>query len=122
MSIGNDFIALGQYLNERPEVAEEITAKQFSVYVSDLKELAKHIGACEKISRDSYFSLLKTFGSVWVEFFTMRENVCERVKVGEKEIPEQVIPAEPAKPEQIVAAHTEPIYEWKCPESILAGE
>lgn len=122
MSIGDDFIALGQYLNEHTVVAEEIEEEHFNVYIHDLKELAKHVGACEKVSRDSYFSLIKTFGKVKVEFFTMRENVCERVKVREREIPEQVIPAEPAKPEQIVPAHTEALYEWKCPESILQGE
>jgi hypothetical protein len=51
-----------------------------------------------------------------VDLYSSKKDICRRIQVGEKEIPEQIIPA---KPEEIIPAHTEPIYEWRCPESIL---
>lgn len=43
-----------------------------------------------------------------------KTNVCERVKVGEMEIPERVISARPAEDERVVPAHVEEVFEWRC--------
>jgi hypothetical protein len=45
-------------------------------------------------------------------------GVCQRVKVGEREVERTVIPA---KPEFVVPAHVEEVWEWRCG-SLLAGE
>jgi len=80
---------------------------------------AKAMGTVEKEADDSFFMLRKNFGSIQLEVNWWREQVCERVKVGEKVIPEQIFPA---KSEEIIPEHVENVYEWKCPESILTGK
>lgn len=115
-NIGNDFVALGEYLLSHPVAADAVGGHVINVYVTNLKAMAKHVGSCEKKVDDTYFELSKKFGVITVNFFAYRSDVCERVQVGAREIPEQILPA---KPEEVIPAHTEPIYEWKCPESIL---
>ena len=49
-----------------------------------------------------------------IEIHIFKSNVCERVKVGEREVPETVIPARPAQAEVVIPARTEEIFEWRC--------
>jgi hypothetical protein len=51
-----------------------------------------------------YFT--RRFGDLELDININKDNSCERVKVGER-----VIPAQPER--------TEPVYEWKCPDSLL---
>lgn len=37
--------------------------------------------------------------------------ICERVEVGEREVPEQIIPA---SKKRVIPARTEKLYEYKC--------
>lgn len=68
---------------------------------------------------------------VWIEYspeafpeikiHVYKSDVCERVKVGEETVPETVIPARPAEPEQVVPAYTREVWEWRCG-ALLGGD
>src|SRR6267142_3161814 len=121
MTHGESFVRLGQFLIEHPEFETTLPTTRLNFVATgegQLESLAKSFGECKKVVDDNYFILRKQFGTVEVDLFTYREQICERVKVGEKEVPEQIVPA---REEEIVPAHTEPIYEWKCPDSLLSG-
>lgn len=92
-----------------------------SIYVlgKDLPRIARQLGTCEKIANGTFFNLRKDFGPIIVEFFSYRDQVCERVSKGKKLVPETVIPA---KPEEIIAAHEVEEFEWKCPDSFLSAQ
>ncbi len=51
-----------------------------------------------------------------IRVFGFQRGVCQKVLVGCRVVPEQVIPAKPASPEEIIPEHTEDIVEWRCPE------
>lgn len=64
-------------------------------------------GKVEKVFTDYNVGFKKSFGGdVTLSVVTDRGTVCEKVKVGERHV-------------EAVEAHTEDIYEWKCPDSIL---
>jgi hypothetical protein len=78
-----------------------------------IKAYAVAFGKSKKSADESYFDLIKTFGSdITLKACFRRDDVCERVKVGEKEVQEEIIPA---TIEKVIPAHKEDIYEWKCP-------
>lgn len=59
---------------------------------------------------DELIGFTRSFGPLNLTIIAKREEVCQRVKVGEKIIParpERTLPAEPEK--------REPVYEWECP-------
>ena len=130
MTIVEGFIALAKFLRDRPELAERVANGSPTINISayegaaKLTSLTKEFGACEKTQDELFYILRKRFGPITVDLYSSKKDICRRIQVGEKEIPEQIIPAKPeeiipAKPEEIIPAHTEPIYEWRCPESIL---
>lgn len=64
-------------------------------------------GQVKKNYAGDYFWLTKEFGGgVKMEWNCPRQEVCEKVKVGEK-----VVPAQPERVEEV--------FEWKCHDSIL---
>ncbi len=75
---------------------------------ADVDTLARAMAPCKKEVGKGYFSLTRDFGSVELSINFDREQVCERIVVGSKEVPEQTI-----------KAHTEDLVEWKCPDGIL---
>lgn len=82
----------------------------------------------KKTIGDSLYALEKRFcktPEVFLQWVVNREAVCQRVKVGEKELPAEPEMVLPAKPEVIIPAkpaRVEPIYEWKCPPSLLEAQ
>lgn len=61
----------------------------------------------------------REFGPFVLSAYTARENVCERVVVGTKVIPETVIPA---RDETVIEEHVEEIVEWKCAPILAPAE
>ena len=108
---------MADFFESHPEV--ETPSGEFSVYSRDLKRTAASIGSFDKVINGTWFELKKTFGPITVSWFNTRSNVCERVSKGTKIVPETIIPA---RPEQIIPAHEVEEFEWKCPESLLAGD
>ncbi len=90
-------------------------APSFMIMVNDGVSFRKAVQAArsgKKTEFGNYIGFSKMFGGVGWTIAISRSVICERIQVGEREVP-----AEPAKP-----ARTEPIYEWKCPESLLSPE
>ena len=88
----------------------------------DARVIIKALGSCKKKYDDVYFHISKEISPGFtLRFVLTRDNVCEKVQVGTKSVPEHVIPAEPAREEKVVLAREEPIWEYRCP-SILASD
>lgn len=77
--------------------------------------VAKALGSFEKNYSDQFITISKNIGGINLQFTAYRHVVCERVVVGTKTVPAQVIP------ERFVEEHDEEIVEWKCG-SILSTE
>jgi hypothetical protein len=74
----------------------------------DVDTAARIMAPCDKDIGGSYFSLNRKFGSLEFSVNFAREEVCERIVVGTKEIPARTI-----------EARTEEIVEWNCPDGVL---
>ena len=81
---------------------------------SELASVAKALGQAYKATLPAWFSVGRKFGPISFEISARRENVCRRVVTGTREVPETVVPA------TTIPAHVEEIFEWECPESLLA--
>ena len=94
---------------------------------SDVRPVARALRSFKKEYLSNDFHMTKKFGSIELSYFTNRENVCKKVVVGHKDVPEMIISAKPeqlvpATEEQVIPAHTEEITEWICSESALMEE
>jgi hypothetical protein len=99
-----------QFLEDNPKIPMPYFG-MVDVFVreaDDVDGLARAMAPCNKKVGGSYFSLTRAFGSVSLEVNFDREQVCERIVTGSKDIPEKTI-----------EAHTEDIVEWKCPDGVL---
>ena len=89
---------------------------------SQIASLVRALGTCTKHYNEDFigaFAVRRMFGSIAFRGIANRDAVCERVEVGQNHIPECVIPA---KPEETIPAHIEPIYEWRCSDTTLLEE
>lgn len=108
--------AYADWLEARPELANEIFLP-LDGYLScddalDLAQKVRLVGSCEKYAASAYFGVRKAFPSGGtIQVYSPRSETCERVQVGEREVPVM----------GQVGVTTEPVYEWVCPPSILAG-
>lgn len=108
---------LADFLEERP--LREICQQTFHVFGHTPEEFAEQLrimGTADKSAGSGFFFAKRKFGQkVELHLCIEREQVCERVKIGERIVP--------AEPERIIAAtpeRVEEVYEYRCPESILA--
>ena len=91
-----DFFALN------PEIPEpHYYGPYILIGASDVRPIAKRLRTFKKEYEGTDFYMVKHFGPHFIKFWTSRENVCKKIVVGTKEIPEMIIAA---KPEQIVPA------------------
>lgn len=105
--------AVADYLEARPDLpAPYIGQLHAFPDPKTLSVVARAMGGFQKDHDGKYLTLVKEINSA-VSFAVVfaSEEVCERVVVGTKEVPEKVIPA-----------HVEEIIEWKCPESLLVAQ
>jgi hypothetical protein len=76
---------------------------------ADVAALARQMGKCEKTFTDTIFKVIKHFGPGFsVEGLAYREQVCERIVVGQETVE---VPAVEAKAARIEVRE---IVEWKC--------
>lgn len=105
---------LADYYEQHPETPVP-QHPGFNIFASSDAEQAKqqlrNFGSFEKEFLDNWFVARKEFGPIRLELNAAREQVCRKVVVGTRAIPEHIIPAQP---ETIVPAHTEEITEWQC--------
>ena len=117
--------ALADLIDQQPEIG-----KYNMVYLSmvphdreELVELARELGGrWDKETDGSYFRLNRTFhkgehSSITLGLALPHHHVCEQVRTGTRTI-------EVPDPELVAEIPTikveEPIWEWKCPDSLLA--
>ena len=77
---------------------------------SEFVELRRASGFHKKLNRSDWIAFEKRFGSYGIVFINIdKQQTCERVRVGER-----IVAATPE--------HVEPLYEWRCPESLLIDD
>jgi hypothetical protein len=105
---------------ERPDLIPDYTGLMLNSFPDDKDEfvrLAKLLGSAKKETTGGHYSHSRRFGPHEVLVNIQREEICERVQVGTKSVTEWVAPEDT----ELVEVTTEqPVYEWKCPESILS--
>ena len=94
------------------------------VYPKGREELAAFvhsIGSCRKVAwtDNDDFHFVVDLGqvagdSLEIWYYTARQNVCEKVVVGHRQVEEKYIPG------HIEEAHEEEVCEWRCTDPILA--
>ena len=75
----------------------------------------RNLGGFKREFNDYAANAVKQFGSTKLVVHSSRGSVCEKIKVGVKvvpAVPERIIPAQEERIEEV--------YEYKCPESLLA--
>ena len=99
------------WLEYHPELAVPSTQ---TVYVwpttAQMEMYAREMGKCRKHADEDYFDLTKDFlPALMYEATWHRNEVCERVVVGQEEVVEDVV--------EVVGKRTvtRDIVEWKCP-------
>lgn len=102
------------------EANENVELPYFGVFTGfpledQVKAMARAMKPAAKEYSSYYFSLRKKFeGGITLDMSWARDNVCERIVTGTREVAEEVIP------ERVIEAHTEEIVEWACPDAVLA--
>ncbi len=114
--------SLADFAERHPDVASAYSTLSVNVFAADAAEMAdiarRFGGPFEKVSEGSFYNLRKFFGPHKVDVCASHDNVCERVQVGteSREVPD---------PDALAAVPTilvdEPVYQWVCPDSILAA-
>jgi hypothetical protein len=126
---------LAQFLADNPDIAKGANAysDKALVYlapgddtVSRLADYTRRglaAGArVEKSYGDDYGKVLLHFGPIYLQVYSLRDEVCERVVLGTREVVEEVQdPVALAAVPTITQTRTEDIVEWQC-RPLLAGE
>lgn len=108
---------LADFLDANPNLCPAWSGHSVNLFPSDelWAEVIRSGHGLKKVANGNYFSLVKDFGgNVTLEWNKNREQVCKRVKIGEKiipAVPERIIPAQP---ETVVEE-----FDWVCPDSLL---
>lgn len=121
----DDVLTVVTWFRERPDIPLPGGFRHLQIFAWDTKDeaekLARAFGTCKKDSDEMFFRLSRRFGAVKVEGVFSREQVCQRVVVGTKEVEEeQADPDALAALPKIKVKKQVEIVEWKCPE--LLGE
>jgi hypothetical protein len=104
---------IADFFEARPDLPTPSFGESIFIWERSLenaRERGIQMAPCEKEHTDNYFHLVRKFGPHTLKVTWGRDDVCERVQVGTKHVPEEVIPA-----------HDEPIYEWDCTKPILGS-
>lgn len=114
---------MASFIESLPELGDAYYGgMQINIFFNTKEELAvaaRAIGSFEKVATDSHFWLRKNFGDRpddQIDFCVARDKVCKRVAktIVKPARPEVLLPAEPEREETV--------FEWECPDSILAPE
>jgi len=121
------------FFEARPELGLPTTDLQYSFcgliagLESDSREgLAAFARICggriEKETTEDFFKLVSKQDGFVVKAVAYRKAVCQRVQIGTKVEPEQIIPAIKAKPKEVIPAREVAIFEWRCPRILSEAE
>jgi hypothetical protein len=121
MSINpNDLRALADWLDERPACRDAAYMPHLlliPLHADKWRTVLAELGSFQKEADDKYLDAIVQVGSIEVKATIQKEETCERVQVGEREVEREVYPSNvvPA-----IVKETEPVFEWVCPPSWLA--
>lgn len=105
----NGLRALADFI-EKNEALPVPYSSPFNFFVNtkaELRDMQRIVGGkLEKDATDHYFYLRRLFGPLKLDINISREEVCERIVLGKRTVPE----------------HEEDIVQWRCADSILADE
>ena len=90
-----------------PTTALLAASEYLNAFVADkagLLEAVRSIGKVEKDAFGALFYIRKNFGPIHYDINVLREQVCERIVVGQRTI--EAVPAVPK--------HEEDVVEWRC--------
>src|ERR1700677_796620 len=106
-----------EFLHNHPEAINTYSSLRVPIGVDSTEDLIDRAtaigGKWDKEEGEEYFHLVKHFGEHQVRLMVKRDQVCERVLIGN----ETVEVPDPNAPKVTI---TQPVYEWRCPDSLLA--
>ena len=107
---------LADFLEEHPQFIGYggVQIDLFADNAAEMSEMVRGSGKWDKADRGVWFSLARYFGGHHIFINAEREAVCERVQVDTK----TVMKPDPSAP---LVTVEEPVYEWHCPDSLLAA-
>lgn len=122
-----DFLDMHPHLLDRLNFASA-DAHVFARDESDFSDLLLDLGKGEKRASEGYLSVRRRFGPHALVLSLARSLACERVQTGTETVEETVgldeVPCDAevlGEVRQVKIKRTVPTFEWKCPESFLAG-
>lgn len=106
-----------RFLCEHPEAINTYASLRVPVGADSTEDMIDQAtslgGRWYKEEGEDYFNLVRHFGEHQVRIMVKRDQVCERVLIGN----ETVQVPDPNSP---MVTISRPVYEWHCPESLLA--
>ncbi|MDA8312850.1 MAG: hypothetical protein M0Z46_20005 [Actinomycetota bacterium] len=120
----DDLRSMVDFLEAHPALIDGLGHHTFAYAHSpeEFADFVREIGEGEKSGKGGTLRVERAFGRHSVSVFT--DTVCTRVQTGEtEELVEVDTPPADAEIVETVTRHvvrqTVPVYEWKCPESVL---
>lgn len=103
--------AFASFLEAHPNMALPSTQKVYVFpTVEEMPVYAREMGKCKKSGDDNYFNLTREFlPAIAYEPTWYRNQVCERVKVGEEVVQEDIVEVTGKR------TVTREKFEWQCP-------
>jgi hypothetical protein len=95
------------------DCAPRVICNVFAHDAGEMAAKARLMGKANKREQGDWYFLERSFGPHSIALNISREKICERVQVGTK----RVMKPAPNAPQIEVE---EPVYEWSCPDSVLA--
>jgi hypothetical protein len=117
---------LADFFEERPELCEVGTVSATTFYVftyspEQFAEAVRLLGKGAKSAHGDWFNVTRQFGIIDLQVTAQRDNLCERVQTGTKVVKARDPQLVREALEDIPEVETEePVFEWSCPESVLA--
>lgn len=103
--------AFAAFIESHPKLALPTTQKLYVFpNVEDMELYAREMGQAKKSGDENYFNLTRSFlPAIEYEPTWYRNQVCERVKVGEETVQEDIVDVTGKR------TVTRDKFEWKCP-------
>jgi hypothetical protein len=107
-----DLRAIASWVEKHPELgAPYLQRIDYWPDKGDMRKFVSAFGKSEKVVlADAYFILRKHFGDIRLEATWAREQVCERVVVGQEQVEEEVVVSQTKELRKV----TKEKIEWRC--------
>lgn len=114
-------LALAKYYAAHPNALVAFLPTILYLWINGKPEEYKAAGAGDKVFANDLvnYNVELIPNKLTLNFITSRGNVCKKRVVGTKEVPEEYIAGTAGR---IIPAHTEEVFEWDCPESLLKAK